>query len=216
MKKILIADRDESLKDAFRVVFPSDEYEIIFTSNGKDIERISEEHKPEIYIINATLDKKDGTEVYKEMKEKGSLQGVRFFFMRDEGVTIDFPTQYVEGIIEKPINFFKVHQMIDKEDTLLDIKPTRKIEEKVEEAPYKKAPLETGVMEPVPSSMEEELKNVISNAIEVIRQGMVERIVPIISKYIEENARQMLSDTAEKVIREEMERLLIALRGTRR
>ncbi len=211
MKKILIADKDESLKDAFRVVFPNDEYEIIFTSNGREVEKIAEEYRPEIYILNAKLEKKDGTDVYKDLKEKNMLQNVRLFFMKDEGAESDFSNYQVEGIIEKPINFFRVHQMIDKEDVLPLIN-TKKIEENKIQATqsYKNLPKENI------NVLENELKKIIYDSMENIKINIVDRITPLITKYIEEYARNILNDAAEKVIRDEMDKLLSAIRESRK
>jgi response regulator RpfG family c-di-GMP phosphodiesterase len=211
MKKILIADKDESLKDAFRVVFPNDEYEIIFTSNGREVEKIAEEYRPEIYILNAKLEKKDGTDVYIDLKEKNMLQNVRLFFMKDEGTESDFSNYQVEGIIEKPINFFRVHQMIDKEDVLPLIN-SKKIEENKTQATQSHRTLPKENI----NVLENELKKIIYDSMENIKISIVDRITPLITKYIEEYARNILNDAAEKVIRDEMDKLLSAIRDSRK
>jgi response regulator RpfG family c-di-GMP phosphodiesterase len=228
MKKILIADKDESLKDAFRVVFPSDEYEIIFTPNGREVEKIVEEYRPEIYIINSKLEKKDGTDVYKDMREKNMLQNVRFFFMKDEGTESDLSDYLIDGVIEKPINFFRVHQMIDKEDALPELKIARKPEENIIQATksYSHTPKENTTV------LEIELKKILYDSIENMKMSIVDRMTPVISQYmeenakkilndaaekvIEENAKKILNDAAEKVIRNEMDKLLSLLRESRR
>jgi DNA-binding NtrC family response regulator len=212
MKKILIADKDESLKDAFRVVFPSDEYEIIFTSNGREVEKIVEEYRPEIYILNTRLEKKDGTDVYKDLKEKNMLQNVRLFFMKDEGVELNISGYHLDGVIEKPINFFRVHQMIDKEDILPELKISNKVEENGtrESQSYVTVPKEKMIV------LENELKNIIYDSIESIKMSIVDKITPVISQYIEEQTKMILNNAAEKVIRDEMDKLLSLIRESRR
>jgi len=212
MKKILIADKDESLKDAFRVVFPSDEYEILFTSNGREIEKIVEEYRPEIYILNANLDRKNGTDVYEDLKEKNMLQNVRLFFMKDEGTESDFSGYQFEGVIEKPINFFRVHQMIDKEDALPELKITKKPEENIFQATKSYSPMPKEST----TALESELKKILYNSIEDMKMSIVDRITPLISQYIEEYSKKILNDTAEKVIRSEMDKLLNLLRESRK
>jgi response regulator RpfG family c-di-GMP phosphodiesterase len=208
MKKILIADKDMSLKDAFRVVFPSDEYEIIFTSNGKEVEKMSEEYRPEIYILNARLEKKDGTDVYKELKEKNMLQNVRFFFLKDEGIELNLSSYYdIDGVIEKPINFFRVHQMIDKEDILPEIKIANKVEDnEIQGATLTKEKT---------IALEDELRNIIYDSIESIKMSIADRITPVISQYIEEQTKMILNNAAEKVIRDEMDKLFNLIRESR-
>lgn len=89
MKKILIAEKDEGLRDAFRVVFPVDEYEFFYTSDGSSIERIALEYKPDIFVINVDLDKKDGIEVYEDLQERELLKNAHFFFIKDLNRKID-------------------------------------------------------------------------------------------------------------------------------
>ena len=212
MKKILIADRDESLKDAFRVVFPSDEFEILFTSNGREVERMAEEFWPEIYILNTRLEEKDGVAVYRDLKERNKLRGTRFFFIKDEGVSEDLNGFSIDGLIDKPINFFRVHQMIDKEDSLPELRTTRRADKKpgTESQPYTPAPRERV------SALEDELKAILLDAIDSIRASVVDRATPLISRYIEEYAREILHEAAEKIVREEMDKLLGLLRESRR
>jgi response regulator RpfG family c-di-GMP phosphodiesterase len=208
MKKILIADRDISLKDAFRVVFPSDEYEIIFTSNGKEVEKMAAEYRPEIYILNTRLEKKDGTDVYKDLKEKNILQNVRLFFMKDEGIELNLSDYYIDGIIEKPINFFRVHQMIDKEDILPELKILNKIEENEIQG--------TALLKEKTIMLEDELRKIIYDSMESIKMSIVDRITPVISQYIEEQTKMVLNNAAEKVIRDEMDKLLSLIKESRR
>ncbi|MCX5813441.1 MAG: response regulator [Proteobacteria bacterium] len=212
MKKILIADKDESLKDAFRVVFPSDEYEILFTSNGREVEKIVEEYRPEIYILNTSLDRRNGTDVYEDLKEKNMLQNVRFFFMKDEGIESDLSGYQIEGVIEKPINFFRVHQMIDKEDVLPELKITKKIEDNEIQRTQSYSALPKERM----TVLENELKKIIYDSIESIKMSIVDKITPIISQYIEEYTKKILNDAAEKVIRNEMDKLLSLIRESRK
>ena len=212
MKKILIADRDESLKDAFRVVFPSDEFEILFTSNGREVERMAEELWPEIYILNTRLEEKDGVAVFRDLRERNKLRGTRFFFMKDEGVPADLTGFSVDGVIDKPINFFKVHQMIDKEDTLPELKVARRTEKKTIDESVLYASGSKGRA----SALEDELKTILLDAIDNIRASVVERATPLISRYIEEYAREILHEAAEKIVREEMDKLLGLLRESRR
>jgi DNA-binding NtrC family response regulator len=208
MKKILIADKDISLKDAFRVVFPSDEYEIIFTSNGKEVEKMATEYRPEICILNTRLEKKDGTDVYKDLKEKNMLQNMRLFFMKDEGVELNISGYYVDGIIEKPINFFRVHQMIDKDDILPELKILNKIE--ANEIQGNTLLKEKTIM------LEDELRKIIYDSMENIKMSIVDRITPVISQYIEEQTKMVLNNAAEKVIRNEMDKLLNLIKEPRR
>ena len=118
-KKILIADKDSSLKEAFRIIFSEDKYDILYAASGKEVERLADTDHPEIYIINVNLLKSSGIEVYRKLQKDKLLDNARFFFMKDENDSTELLGFQAEGVIEKPINFFKVHERIAKEDDLI-------------------------------------------------------------------------------------------------
>lgn len=228
MKKILIADKDEGLRDAFRVVFPADEYEFFYTSDGASIERVALEYKPDIYIINVDLDKKDGTEVYEDLQERELLKNAHFFFIKDMNRKIDLSGYTdIRGVIEKPINFFKVHQMIaeledlgEKETESIgeELKTTRPAEEtsmimkEILKEPKVQFKFED---DKETIEFEEELKKAINQCIENFKDQMVAKLTPVLSSYMKNYSKQILSDVAEKVIREELETLLASIRRSK-
>jgi CheY-like chemotaxis protein len=253
-KKILIADRDASLKDAFRVIFSDDKYEILYAENGKEAERLAAEVRPEIYIVNVNLPKTAGIELYKKLHKEKYLETARFFFMKDENDTTELIGYQAEGVIEKPINFFKVHERISREDDIIELKevvieaqepaasvapaapvipvmpvapaaPVMEPKEATvkEETGFKSfmgdekgdvfeeirtrpaAGLEEPVMAP---ALEEEVKRVLTQVMDEASAKMAERLSPVIGRYVEDYTRRTLLEVAEKIIREEIEKLL--------
>jgi len=241
-KKILIADRDASLKDAFRVIFSDDKYEILYAENGKEAERLAAEVRPEIYIVNVNLPKTAGIELYKKLHKEKYLEAARFFFMKDENDTTELIGYQAEGVIEKPINFFKVHERISREDDVIELKevvieaqepsvpvapvvPVMEPKEETvkEETGFKSfmggerrdvfgeirtrpaAGLEEPVMAP---ALEEEVKRVLTQVMDEASAKMAERLSPVIGRYVEDYTRRTLLEVAEKIIREEIEKLL--------
>jgi response regulator RpfG family c-di-GMP phosphodiesterase len=118
-KKILIADKDSSLKEAFRIIFSEDKYDILYAASGKEVERLADTGHPEIYIVNVNLLKSSGIDVYRKLQKDKLLDNARFFFMKDENDSTELLGFQAEGVIEKPINFFKVHERIAKDDDLI-------------------------------------------------------------------------------------------------
>jgi DNA-binding response OmpR family regulator len=118
-KKILIADKDASLKEAFRIIFSEDKYDILYAASAKEVERLAATGHPEVYIVNVNLVKSSGIEVYRKLQKDKLLDNARFFFMKDENDSTELLGFQAEGVIEKPINFFKVHERIAKEDDLI-------------------------------------------------------------------------------------------------
>jgi DNA-binding NarL/FixJ family response regulator len=288
-KKILIADKDASLKEAFRIIFSEDMYEILYAASAKEVEKLASSAKPEIYIVNVNLLKSSGIEVYRQLQKDRLLDNARFFFLKDENDSTELLGFQAEGVIEKPINFFKVHERIAKDEDLIVLV------EEVEETPHQAAqsmqappaepqPMETRLSEPqlmeeqqagpqrseqpqmeprqtepqqvkgqkewtavqreesatkeaavredagvtigmemaaaglgdqsavgiegTASVLETELRKVLNESIEEVVPKLAHRIAPVLSTFVEEYTRRMLYEIAEKVIREEINKLL--------
>lgn len=231
MKKILIADRDEGLKDAFRVVFPVDEYDFFYTSDGSAIERMASEYMPDIYIVNVDLDKKDGVEVYEDMQEREMLKNCRFFFIKDIAKKIDLSGYTdIAGVIEKPINFFKVHQLIAEQEDLIKPKEQAPLSQDQSVIDEQQITKDNMIMKEIlrepkitfafeddqeTAAFEEQLKQAINYSIEKMKASLIEQLTPVISNYLKNYSKQVLSDIAEKVVREEMESLLTSIRKSK-
>lgn len=251
-KKILVADRDYSLKEAFRVIFSDDQYEILYAQNGKEAEKLAEENRPEIYIVNVDLAKYTGIEVYKKLQKEKYLENARFFFLKDENDSTALLGFQAEGVIEKPINFFKVHERIHREEDILELtdvveeaqpvggtEPTETFPDREEgegqarvEAPAATEPVATGepnfMEEPtmeqmrtadnteVPANealeqaatLETEVRSAFRPIMEDMAKKLTDAMAPAVSRYIEDYTRRILFEIAEKVIREEIEKLL--------
>jgi response regulator RpfG family c-di-GMP phosphodiesterase len=243
-KKILIADKDASLKEAFRIIFSEDKYDILYAASGKEAERLADSSHPEIYIVNVNLVKSSGIEVYRKLQKDKLLDNARFFFMKDENDSTELLGFQAEGVVEKPINFFKVHERIAKDDDLIVLtdeiteteqqsgrqtgqkeqqaaqqtgEPLRKEAAVKEEVDVKagieglarelsgKAAVSAEELAPV---LEAELRRVLSLTMEEMVPRFVDRMTPVLSTFIEEYTRRVLYEIAEKVIREEIDKLL--------
>jgi CheY-like chemotaxis protein len=273
-KTILVADRDERLQQAFGTVFSIEQYDIVYAPNGKDVERLAERMSPDVYIVNVNLPKTNGIEVYKKLQQRGSLERASFFFLKDETDATELLGYQADGVIEKPINFFKVYESITGEDEIIEL--TDLVEEDeppsragVEEAPSapaqdgpaaevprevqvakdqeeKKAPREElkfqqiigeqlkqamGIVadgapsveearvpveqakvpveiDKAPPVLEEQFKVVLNQAMEEAAHKLSARLAPIMTQYVEDYVKQMLLEIAERVIREEIDKLL--------
>jgi len=131
-KTIVVADRDESLQHAFMTVFSKANFEIIHAANGKEVERIAERINPDVYIVNVNLPKVNGIEVYKKLQKQKLLETASFFFLKDESDTTELLGYQADGVIEKPINFFRVYETITKEDDAIEL--TDLVEDRAEGA----------------------------------------------------------------------------------
>jgi response regulator RpfG family c-di-GMP phosphodiesterase len=291
-KSILVADKDESLQHAFTTVFSKDHFEIIYASTGKEVEKIADRIRPDVYIINVDLPKTNGIEVYKNLQKKRVLDTATFFFLKDETDSTELLGYQADGILEKPLNFFKVYETVTKEEEIIDL--TDLIEEKVESAreplatpleededsakwafsdePVKnigtvndeidsknEPEIELGETEDKPmfaqkesvlmasletrlkdamegivtggaveraehpaiaeteaieehgeshQQLEEQLKVVLNQALEEAALKLSARLAPVLTHYVEDYVKKMLLEIAEKVIKEEIDKLL--------
>jgi DNA-binding response OmpR family regulator len=258
-KKILIADKDASLKEAFRIIFSEDKYDIMYAASAKEVERLAATGHPEIYIVNVNLVKSSGIEVYRKLQKDKLLDNARFFFMKDENDSTELLGFQAEGVIEKPINFFKVHERIAKDDDLIVLteevtetepqavrqtgqqreqqaaQPVQSVQQKEQQTARQMgepATKEAAVKEEIDvklgiealarelggqtavsteelgPTLEAELRRVLSLTVEEMVPRFVDRMTPVLSTFIEEYTRRVLYEIAEKVIKEEIDKLL--------
>jgi DNA-binding response OmpR family regulator len=258
-KKILIADKDSSLKEAFRIIFSEDKYDILYAASAKEVERLAATGRPEIYIVNVNLVKSSGIEVYRKLQKDKLLDNARFFFMKDENDSTELLGFQAEGVIEKPINFFKVHERIAKEDDLIvltdeiteieqqagqqagqqreqwtaqPVQPAQQKEQRTiqqmgesvtkEAAVKEEIDVKAGIeslarelggqtaasAEELAPTLEAELRRVLGLTVEEMVPRFVDRMTPVISTFIQEYTRRVLYEIAEKVIKEEIDKLL--------
>jgi CheY-like chemotaxis protein len=120
-RTIVVADRDESLQHAFMTVFSKDHFEIIYASTGKEVEKIAERIQPDVYIVNVNLPKMNGIEVYKKLQKQKFLETASFFFLKDESDRTELLGYQADGVIEKPLNFFRVYETVTKEDEVIEL-----------------------------------------------------------------------------------------------
>jgi CheY-like chemotaxis protein len=127
-KTIVVADRDKKLQQGFATIFSKEQYEIFYAPNGKEVEKIAARLSPDIYLVNVNLPKMNGVEVHKKLQKQGYLDKARFFFLKDEADTTELSGHQADGVIEKPINFFKTYEAVTSEDDVIEL--TDLVEEK--------------------------------------------------------------------------------------
>ncbi len=191
-KTIVIADRDESLQHAFMTVFSKANFEIIHAANGKEVERIAERINPDVYIVNVNLPKVNGIEVYKKLQKQRFLETASFFFLKDESDATELLGYQADGVIEKPINFFRVYETITKEDDAIEL--TDLVEDKAAEAvvpegkdaaPGIEGPADGGALEQVPEPLPTEEPEAPPPA-EVEAPASEEMVLPVVEAHFEE------------------------------
>lgn len=204
MKKILIADSDETLKDAFRLVFPKDQYEILYSPTGKEALEVASKQKPQILIINLNLPDIKGPELLKALKEQAGLKEGRFYYLKDESVEENFSQHDVHGVINKPINYLTVHQMIlegTPESELLANKQRAKVDELLKE-------LDANELQKRLFDLRGELEGIVKDVTDEAQKKLTDRIELLLRDYIEWYVQQKLPEIAEKILKEKIQKIV--------
>lgn len=208
MKKILIADKDESLKKAFSLIFPKEEYEILHTKMGKEVLSIARKEKPEIFIVNVDLYDTKGQEVLKALRDEGLLKERKFYFLKDQDVTEDLSQYEVDGVIDKPINYLAVHELlIDTAKAELHVAEKKK---EIASEPF----LEFGPkdIEKTFFELKDELQRIVDETIEETKTKLAAKIESLLKVYIELYVEKKLPEIAEKVLKEKIEKMMALLK----
>ena len=266
-RTIVVADRDEKLQQGFTSIFSKEHYEILYAPNGREVEKIAAMLSPDIYLVNVNLPKMNGIEVQKRLQEQGYLDKASFFFLKDEADTTELLGYQVDGVIEKPINFFMVYETITSEDDVIELTDLVEEEEETLQPRVEEQRTEVAAPEPRPagvaeksapkvepkaavseeielqtmigrrlrqamddtvrdnaarfpemkgavdagapqSELEQQLKAVLNQAMSEAAQKLSGRLAPVLTRYVEDYVTQMLLEITEKVIREEIDKLL--------
>jgi CheY-like chemotaxis protein len=269
-KTIVVADKDEKLQQAFMTVFSKEHYEVVYAPNGKEVERIAGRTNADFYVVNVNLPKTGGVEVYKKLQQNGYLDTASFFFLKDEGDETELEEYPAHGVIEKPINFFRLYETVTGDDDVIEL--TDLVDEKTVEDPWKakehpreeiaretfsasvqapEAPaagkgmkeadagegatlrdaigrqlrdvidnvgesvkaaevmkVAAGAGPPSTSELEQQFKTVLGRAMEEAANKLSAGLAPVLTQYVEDYVKQMLLQITEKVVREEIDKLL--------
>ena len=263
-KTIVVADRDEKVRQAFMTMFSKEQFAFFWASNGKEVEKLAARMNPDIYLVNINLPKMSGIEVHRRLQKEGRLYNASFFFLKDEAAAEPVGIE-VDGVIEKPINFFRVYETLTSDDEVIEL--TDLVEEKTEslaarvedlemegpalnprpsgaaeEWPQKDEVTKSAASEdpepqatigrqlrqamdgvgggvclegargagaaPLQSELEQQFKAVLNQAMQEAAEKLSGRLAPVLTSYVEDYVKQMLLELTEKVIREEIEKLL--------
>ena len=76
MKKILVAEDDKFLANAYRVKLTKSGYEVKMASDGEDVIKALSEYTPDLIILDLMMPKVDGFTVLKEVKNNDRWKNI--------------------------------------------------------------------------------------------------------------------------------------------
>ncbi|MBU9710654.1 response regulator transcription factor [Evansella tamaricis] len=128
MKKILIAEDDEAIRDLLDIYIDKEKYEIVFASNGEEALQKFQMEKPDLILLDVNMPKISGIEVCKKIREHHTTPIIFVTGRRDSEDVVEglmagaddyvikpFDNKVLAARIEANIRFKKI---ADEGDTL--------------------------------------------------------------------------------------------------
>ena len=78
MRKILVVEDDQDIRDIVDLVLSADGFTIIQHATGLGVMEVVEAHQPDLILLDLTLPGRAGTELCKELKENYTIPVVLF------------------------------------------------------------------------------------------------------------------------------------------
>lgn len=90
MKKVLIAEDDRFLSNAYRVAFTHNDFEVQMAVNGEEVFKILETFTPDVILLDLIMPVKDGFETLKELKAHPTFKAIPVVVASNLGQAEDF------------------------------------------------------------------------------------------------------------------------------
>lgn len=122
--KILIADDEQECIDFVREVLADTPYEVLAAMDGEEALKVAREQSPQLVILDIQMPKRDGFEVFREMRGDEKLASIPVIMLtgvaEKTGVGFsksdmgDYLGNEPEAYVEKPIEPIVLRQTINK------------------------------------------------------------------------------------------------------
>jgi|SRR3990167_7189252 len=89
LKKIIVAEDDQFLSNAYRVKLTKESYEVKMVADGQELMDLLKTYKPHLIILDLLMPKKDGFEALKEIKADPNLKSIPIIIASNLGQTND-------------------------------------------------------------------------------------------------------------------------------
>jgi len=107
MKKIMLADDDQTIRLLVNATLRSDAYELIEASDGEEALTLARQELPDLILLDVTMPKVDGFEVCRRLKADPKTKDIRIIMLtaraqdadREQGETLG-----ADGYFTKPFS----------------------------------------------------------------------------------------------------------------
>ena len=114
MKRIILAEDDESIQDIVRLVLKDNSYQLIVYSDGNQLLDNSLE-LPDLFILDKQLPGVDGLEICRHLKKQPRTKHIPVIMLSaSPTIKITAPDAGAEDAIEKPFKIRDLREIISK------------------------------------------------------------------------------------------------------
>ncbi|HPA78561.1 MAG TPA: response regulator [Kiritimatiellia bacterium] len=126
MRKILSVDDDDAILRCFQRALDGRGYKVFVTTDPAEVSKILEEHELDLVMLDIHMPKKDGFEIFQELKRQKKKLPVLFvtaypksFSMEDQKVLELWQNEFADGNTDVLYKPFKLERLFEKVESLI-------------------------------------------------------------------------------------------------
>ena len=113
MSKLLIVDDEVDIREFAKSFFEKRDIEVFTASNGKEALDSVEKDKPDLVLLDITMDEMTGVEVLKKLREnKNDIKVIMVTGVEDESIVSEANSWGIKGYIHKPLILDELEKVV--------------------------------------------------------------------------------------------------------
>lgn len=115
MKKIFIAEDDQSIQDIIKIILEGEQYITVVTDTGDGIHEKIQTHAPSLILLDIWLSGHDGGKIAKKLKADVSTQHIPVIMISANNETEKIAKEVgANDFLQKPFNIDDLLQIVKK------------------------------------------------------------------------------------------------------
>lgn len=120
MAKILVAEDDKFLSNAYRVKLDKSGFDVVIARDGQEALDLMEKESPDILLLDLIMPNKDGFEVLQEMNDSGKIDEIPVIITSNLGQKEDIDKGKSLGVKDYIVKSdFSISDLVDKINSYL-------------------------------------------------------------------------------------------------
>ncbi len=108
LKRILVADDDAKIVSLLQLRLEQNGYSVLTAKDGEEALEKTRIHKPDLLLLDVSMPKIDGDQVYMALHSDPQTQKIPILMMTGLRSDEEIEASREEGIVAKPVNFDKL------------------------------------------------------------------------------------------------------------